>query len=91
MGTDGGGMLSFDEARARLLTDTRRVSPERAPLGDAVGRVLAADLVALAGPLPPFDNSAMDGYAVATSDLRGAGPWTLDVAGESSAGRAAPP
>ena len=94
MGTDGraGGyeILSFDEARSRILADARRVGPERAPLGDAIGRVLAEDVRASAGPLPGFDNSAMDGYAVATADLQGVGPWTLEVAGESSAGNAAP-
>jgi molybdopterin molybdotransferase len=83
-------LLGFDEARARLLSDVRRVSSERVALADAVGRVLAADLVAHAGPLPRFDNSAMDGYAIATSDLQGAGPWTLVVKGESSAGRDPP-
>ena len=47
--------------------------------------------ISVAGePLPRFDNSAMDGYAIATSDFRGDGPWTLDVAGESSAGREPP-
>jgi molybdopterin molybdotransferase len=89
MGTEVAGVLGFDEARRRLLAHVRRLPAERATLADAVGRVLAADLVA-AGPLPRFDNSAMDGYAVATADLQGAGPWALDVVGESSAGRDAP-
>ncbi|GIH03084.1 molybdopterin molybdenumtransferase MoeA [Rhizocola hellebori] len=44
---------------------------QRIPVADAVGRVLAADLVALVA-LPGFDTSAMDGFAVA-----GAGPWRL--------------
>jgi molybdopterin molybdotransferase len=83
------GSLSFDEARSRLLTDVRRLSAERTALAEAAGRVLAGDLVA-SGPLPPFDHSAMDGYAIATADLRGDAPWTLAVAGESSAGREAP-
>jgi molybdopterin molybdotransferase len=82
-------LLGFEEARARLLVHARRLGPERVPLADAAGRVLAEDLVAQ-GSLPPFDHSAMDGYAVATSDLTGAGPWALDVAGESSAGREPP-
>jgi len=60
------------------------------PLGDGPGRVLADDLVARE-PLPPFDHSAMDGYAIATADLGEQGPWTLRVAGESRAGREAPP
>ena len=52
---------------------------EQVALPDAVGRTLAADLVATA-PLPGFDTSAMDGWAV-----RGDGPWV--VIGESLAGR----
>jgi molybdopterin molybdotransferase len=78
------GLLPFAEARARLLAGVHRVSAERVALASAAGRVLAVDLVA-GGPLPPFDNSAMDGYAVATADLQGT-PWTLPVSGESSAG-----
>jgi molybdopterin molybdotransferase len=78
-------LLAFDGARARILQHVRRVGSERVALTEAAGRVVADDLVA-GGPLPPFDNSAMDGYAVATADLVGDGPWTLDVAGESSAG-----
>jgi molybdopterin molybdotransferase len=82
-------MLSFDEARSHLLSDVRRMPSERVALDDAVGRVLAEDLIA-AEPLPRFDNSAMDGYALATADLEGDGPWSLEVAGESSAGRQPP-
>jgi molybdopterin molybdotransferase len=82
-------MLSFDEARARLLSAVRRVSAERVSLGDAAGRVLASDLLARE-PLPAFDHSAMDGYAVATADFAGDPPWRLPVVSESSAGSAAP-
>jgi molybdopterin molybdotransferase len=78
-------LLSFDEARARLLSSAARLPAERVALAEAWGRVLAADLVA-ESPLPPFDYSAMDGYAVATADLEGDPPWTLPVAGESPAG-----
>jgi molybdopterin molybdotransferase len=78
-------LLAFDGARARILREVRRIGPERVALADAAGRVVAEDLVATE-PLPRFDNSAMDGYAVAIADLEGAGPWSLDVAGESSAG-----
>jgi molybdopterin molybdotransferase len=89
-------MLSFEEARARLLAGVRRVDAERVALLDAAGRVLSGDLCA-AGPLPPFDHSAMDGYAVATQDLdgpkdrQGTGRWRLVVTAESSAGAEAPP
>ena len=78
-------MITFTEALARLLSFARPLGPERVALDDACGRVLAEDVRA-PGPLPPFDYSAMDGYAVATSDLPGDGPWELPVVGESSAG-----
>ena len=82
-------MLTFDEARARLLTDVVRVGVERVPLRDAAGRVISRAIVAR-DPLPRFDNSAMDGYAIAVADLEGPGPWTLAVTGESAAGAPAP-
>ncbi len=82
-------MLAFEEARTRLLADVPRVSAERVTLHEASGRVLAQDLTA-GDSLPPFDNSAMDGYAIATGDLGGDGPWRLAVVGESAAGRGAP-
>jgi molybdopterin molybdotransferase len=82
-------MLSFEEACARISFHVERVSTERIALGDAVGRVLATDLIAQA-PLPSFDHSAMDGYALASSDLTGEPPWTLAVSGESRAGAPAP-
>ena len=87
--TEARELLGFDEARARILAEVRPVAAERVPLAEAAGRVLAGDLVARA-PLPPFDNSAMDGYALALADLPESGPFELRVAGESSAGREAP-
>jgi molybdopterin molybdotransferase len=97
MGTDSAALagqatklLSFDEARVRILTGVRVLASERVPLVDAAGRVLAEDLVA-PSQLPPFDYSAMDGYALSTSDVEGNGPWALPVIGESSAGRPAGP
>lgn len=83
-------LLRFEQARERILADVLVLASERVPLVHAAGRVLAADLAAR-GPLPPFDYSAMDGYAVATADVEGTGPWALPVVGESSAGRGAPP
>ena len=82
----GRGMLSFEEARDRVLSDVPLVGIERANLRDAAGRVLARSVVAR-GPFPPFAASAMDGYAVATASFSGEGPWTLDVGGESRVGR----
>ncbi len=80
-------MLSVDEARARLLGSVRPLATERVALAECGGRVLAADLVARE-PLPPFDCSAMDGYAIAIADLAAvsASPVLLPLRGESSAG-----
>jgi molybdopterin molybdotransferase len=78
-------MLPFAEALARLLSLGRTLAAERVPLEEAAGRVLAEDVRA-PGPLPPFDYSSMDGYALAAHDLAGDGPWDLPVAGESAAG-----
>jgi molybdopterin molybdotransferase len=67
-----------------------RISPvvetERIPLRSARGRVTAADLKAPAD-LPPFDNSAVDGYAVRHADLKSDGDTRLAVAGRLTAGR----
>jgi molybdopterin molybdotransferase len=82
-------MLTFHEARARLLENVRRVSAERVALRDASFRVLSEPLVAHE-PLPRFDHSAMDGYALATADLGETGPFRLAVVGESKAGHDAP-
>ena len=82
-------MLSFDDALQRLLSRAERVSSERVPLARASGRVLARE-VAAREPLPAFDHSAMDGYAVCCADFAGAPPWSLAVVGESSAGKRAP-
>ena len=51
----------------------------------ALGRVAATGAKALVNLLP-FDNAAMDGYALRKDDLKGAGPWTLPVAGRIAAG-----
>jgi molybdopterin molybdotransferase len=83
-------MLTFEEARARILTGASRLGRESIPLGQAAGRVLAERIVAT-HPLPPFDHSAMDGYAVRVADLVGDGPFRLRVGpDESRAGRPAP-
>ncbi|KAA2262486.1 molybdopterin molybdotransferase MoeA [Solihabitans fulvus] len=61
----------------------------RLPLADCLGLVLAEDLVAPIS-LPPFDNSAMDGYAVRAADVAGASaaePVELPVADDIPAGR----
>lgn len=61
---------------------------EHVPLGAAHGRVLAADIIAPVN-LPPFDNSAVDGYAVRYADLNKDSDTGLTIAGRLTAGRAA--
>jgi molybdopterin molybdotransferase len=76
-------LITIDDAQGRVLDAVRPLEAEDVPLGDALGRVLAQD-VASPIDVPPFDSSAMDGYAVV------AGPEAeLDVVGESRAGRPA--
>jgi len=73
---------------ARVLAVIRPLAPARLGLEAAEGAVLAADAVAVA-PLPPFDNSSMDGYAVHAADLAAAAedaPVTLPVADQVPAG-----
>ena len=86
-----GELLRVEAAQATVLAgveplaDVERVAPE-----DALGRVLAEPLVA-AVSLPPWDNSAMDGYAVRAADVADASegrPVRLTVVGESRAGSA---
>ncbi|MDR2280234.1 MAG: molybdopterin molybdotransferase MoeA, partial [Gordonia sp. (in: high G+C Gram-positive bacteria)] len=56
-------MRTVDEHRARILGAAAPLPVERIPLSEALGRVLASD-VRSRWPVPLFDNSAMDGYAV---------------------------
>ena len=67
------GPLTPGAAAARILEDVRRQPPLRIPLDDALGAVLAEDAVS---PLdiPARANSAMDGYAARSEDVRGASP-----------------
>ena len=78
-------LLSVADALARVLDGVEPLPPEQAPLVEADGRVLAADLAALRTQ-PPADLSAMDGYAVRAADVASA-PVTLKIAGEVAAGR----
>lgn len=81
-----GSLASVDEALSELA---KRVDPvstvEVVPLGQACGRVLAKNVVATA-MTPPFDNSAMDGYAVDGDLFQGDGPWTFPVSARVVAG-----
>jgi len=60
-------MISVDEALRLVLSELAPLGPERVPLAEAAERVAAAPAVS-AVDLPPFDRSAMDGYAVRAAD-----------------------
>jgi molybdopterin molybdotransferase len=81
-------LVPFGEARASVLERLGPLPVREVGLGDALGCVLAGD-VAAAEDLPPFANSAMDGFAVRAADLAGAGedtPVGLRITGEVFAG-----
>ena len=79
-------MISVRDAQAQVLARiTAIASPEIVPLAAALGRVLAEDVRAEMD-VPPTDNSAVDGYAVASSDIPSTGTRTFDVAAELAAG-----
>jgi molybdopterin molybdotransferase len=78
-------VLTIDEARASVLGALPAVrAVEEVPVADALGRVLAAELRAR-GDVPPFPNSAMDGWAVRAGEAG----RRLAIVGESRAGRPA--
>lgn len=82
------GMLSVEEARQRILDSIGVLEPLELAVSEAHGCVLAEDVVA-GEELPPFHNSALDGYAVRAEDTSPAErtPVGLTVVGESAAGR----
>jgi molybdopterin molybdotransferase len=84
------GPLMRIEEMERLIAE--RITPvdgvERVPLASARGRVIAEDVIAPVS-LPPFDNSAVDGYAVRHADLNSEGDTRLTVSGRLQAGAAA--
>jgi molybdopterin molybdotransferase len=80
--------LTVREAQARVLAQAEPLPILPVPLEESLGRALAQDIFATA-TLPPWDNSAMDGYAVRHRDVRGAAPGSpvsLKVVGEMKAG-----
>jgi molybdopterin molybdotransferase len=84
-------MLSVDEARKYVLESMGRVEAMDFPLLESLGLTLGEDVVA-GNNIPPFDNSAMDGYAVREFDIGGASrdnPVQLDVIADLPAGKAA--
>jgi molybdopterin molybdotransferase len=82
----GGQLLPLEEAQARIAeTFGCRADVQIVTLSDAVGRVLARDIAAPID-LPPFANSAVDGYAVRQVDLRSDGTTLLPMLGKTFAG-----
>ena len=82
-------MLDLAAASARVLEALKYVGDEEIALGDAAGRVLATDVRSEVA-LPPWDNSAMDGYATRAADVNGAtgaNPVSLRVVGTVAAGQ----
>src|SRR5216117_3164087 len=79
-------MISVQDGQNRILTQIGEVTAlEFLPLGRALGRVVAEDVRA-PFDVPPTDNSAVDGYAVASADLPAAGTRDLAVVAELPAG-----
>jgi molybdopterin molybdotransferase len=74
-------LLAVPDARARMLAEIVPLPAETIPLREAIGRVLAEDVTAVRDQ-PPFNASAMDGWAVRSGDT----PGTLRIVGESAAG-----
>ena len=86
------GLVAVDDHLAQILDAVSPLSPLDLTLADAHGCVLAED-IATGFPLPPFDNSAMDGYAVRAEDIAAAGddrPVNLPVVGDIAAGSSGP-
>src|SRR5689334_1533847 len=83
-----GPLTPVEEHLAEILATVRPLPPTELSLGDVHGLVLAED-VSTVGPLPSFDNSGMDGYAVRVEDVSAAtaeNPVTLPVTAEVAAG-----
>ena len=81
-------MIPLDDAVAEVLDACRELPSLWVPVGAAVGHALAENVRA-AEPVPPFANSAMDGYAVRAADIAGASPEQpvrLKVIGTVAAG-----
>jgi molybdopterin molybdotransferase len=75
------GLVSLEDALAAVQAEARPLAAERVALGEALGRVLAADARAVTS-LPPFASSSMDGFAVRAADT----PGVLTIVGHSAAG-----
>ena len=81
-------MRPLDEVLAEVLSALEPLDPVPLPIADAVGTVLAEAVLA-PEDVPPFANTAMDGYAVRAADTSGAdagAPRRLEVVGDLPAG-----
>ena len=77
-------MKPLEEARSEVLSTVRVLGSETVPIWEALGRILAADVIA-PEDVPPFPNSAMDGFAVRAEDVSSPGA-VLEVLGDLQAG-----
>jgi molybdenum cofactor synthesis domain-containing protein len=77
-------VIDLEDAQRLVLEACPPLAPVTVAAADALGRVLAVDVVA-GEDVPPFANSAVDGYAVHSADLQ-EGPAELTVVGEVAAG-----
>src|SRR5512137_725980 len=62
-------MISFEEALDKILSRIRPLGLEKVHLLGGLGRIIGEDIYARRN-IPPFDNSAMDGYALRFEDIR---------------------
>jgi molybdopterin molybdotransferase len=81
-------MISVEEAMAIVLSNVPERQVETVAFQSALGCILAENLVATSD-IPPFCRSALDGYAVMSTDVRNA-PVELEIVGESRAGGGIP-
>ncbi len=85
-------MISLEDAQARINADIGLLPVVTVPLAESLGLVLQQEVVANE-PIPPFDNTAMDGFAIRAADSAGASettPVTLPVVATVAAGFVAP-
>lgn len=78
-------MIPINQAIGIVIDRTPKLDHEPVELSDALGRILAEDIVA-DSDLPPFDRAQMDGYAVRAADVANT-PARLQIVGESAAGK----
>ncbi len=78
-------IIEIAKALKTIDRETQRLNTEKVSISNAVGRVLAEDIIA-DSDLPPFDRSQMDGFAVVAAETLNA-PVNLKIVGESAAGR----